>query len=190
MSQTDYGWYSVKEGGRQGNGFFVNSKNQILYWPKKKAPGYIVDSKTAEEIQGISQGDANKKGAYSAGMGVALIFVSFVYRDHSLHEQFRFLTENISRFPASLLAIIFAGLLMGLPAGYFQRKEIANLLENGRVIDMPRPKAQFLKPSALRSKPYNPSNTRKVFVYLFVLSGAAMGISAKLKAVMNGRLNT
>jgi hypothetical protein len=112
--------------------------------------------------------------------------VNVIYRDHGLHEQFRFLTGNISPFPASLLAIVFAGLLMGLPVGYFKRKEIAALLENGQVIDMPRPEAQFLKPSELRRSPYNPSNTRKGFLYLFVLAGAAMGITKGLASPLPG----
>lgn len=189
---TDYRWYSLRPGGKQEDGFFVDSLGRILYWPAKKAPGYVVNVETAESIRAIRAGGEK---AFIAVAGFAMVLAAFVlkliYNDPGLHldgpimlQYFRFLTGTVSIVPAITTTLCFLSATIYIPHRSLRGRRIAPFLRRCAMVDMPRPVAQFLKPSQIRLRRIEWSKTTIVLigipVIIIILMGMAQGLFSPL----------
>lgn len=186
MEQKSYHWYSTQPNGCQNAGFFVDPPNKILYWPSKKAPGYIINEETAEKIRSITVSDSGKKRAYSTLFLIIIIATKFIYRNSELHTQFKLITENLSLYPAGFLAIILLGILISFLSRLSQRRKIKVLLQYHPTVDKPRPIAQLLKPFESAGKKHQSSTAKKIIAYYVLAMLAVFGIKSGISSPLLG----
>lgn len=130
MKRNGYGWFSREREGHQTVGFFIDNDNRIIYWPSRKAPGFVLDEKTASLIFHRQEKDVIKIGVWSAL--VVLIWIAI---------------EPLDRFSISYyFAIAFPLYVLRLLDLMKEHKCIDKIIHFEKV-NLIRPKAEKLKPS-------------------------------------------
>lgn len=127
-----YGFVSSDKHLQQSAGFFVDQDHRILFWPRRKAPGYIINLETALKIA------HEKERAYEFGildfpLGLGAIIGSGYLS--SLNPEI------------SLNAYLFFVSVYGLYRLYVYlsaRKRISDRLRASQTVDRDRPQVRYL----------------------------------------------
>jgi len=167
--QRKYGWLTDLRGGWQQNGFFIDSTNRILFWPRKKSPGYVVDEDTAGEIIAAQHKSTNL--GYFTIIPLLLIWPFSQWISQMLYAD---VSAYFSRY--GLLATVVGALVAGISIAllifdrlFFAPKRgraLQELLINSPQVHERRPAAEYLKPSEAN----NAGPIRYWLTVLFILA--------------------
>lgn len=58
-TKEEYGFLSMENGERQVDGFFVDRAGRVIYWPSRRAPGYVMTADQAQDYVNQTFAEAN-----------------------------------------------------------------------------------------------------------------------------------
>jgi len=133
----EYSWVSSEFKLSQSKGFFVDNNNQIIYWPTKSAPGYIINHSTALRISNNKRLEHAERIGFFFGLLFIILSPPIVF----------------DILPLDLPFIFVLGLGIGYQF-FFRRiikqflfQKIIRLYGPFQEIPKSKPKAKVIKPS-------------------------------------------
>ena len=177
----NYGWLGVQEIAHQRIGFFVDEDNRILYWRNKRAPGYVLDFETADQLLSFLHSSKRMEKTFSILLISLMICLSILHEDI-----YPYVSDYFSLDGNYFLSLTLIGLvpLMGaysIIQRFFDHilfPEVYVMLQNGQQINVPRPKPYYLKRSE-----YLKGDARSLYVW--DAGVIAMGLALILYTLMN-----
>ncbi len=164
---SDYRFLSFLPGWRQENGFFVDSRDRIVFWAEKDGPGYVLSPSNAAKI--AKRMDANR---YFSGCALSLGFLVFFI--------VMTISQGVTTWLGFAIAIAYLAVIQLLdwrqqkfhsPAAF---KADAEKLCSRKVL-IPRPKPFKIRPSEnLSGTPSSLTNRFFVILMLFLAGSAGL----------------
>lgn len=177
-----YGFVTDNEYLHQTHGFFVDSDNQILYWPHKKSTGFEISFETAVQIS-----HEKERGLKSGVLDLPLFFGALF---GSMYLDKYDLGFSVNSFFVAIFAFGLYRLFIYLRA----RNRIADLLRSCQTVDRERPQIQYVSADAVDTQ------TSKLaiiiiilimtsfFIFMIVVAITTPGWESKLTALSLGAL--
>jgi hypothetical protein len=174
-----FGWLEVSRAGSQAAGFFIDEKNRIVFWPKKKSPGYIVDINTVSKIFEVRNRFISRSILFFFSIGLVNVTITSFYSDYIFNNIF---TVYGFFLPVLTLALFLPSLLLFLYWYIFLKKKqgfsLLPLLHDFEIIDEGRPRAQIIKPSEVSGK----ARIYLGWIFVFALSVLWIWLSAESRS--------
>lgn len=152
-----YRWYSLRRGGMQRNGFFVDDTDRILFWLDKTAHGYVLDKERAQQILKMRQ-----LWAYpllTIGFSLTLIPLlggrnrfarTYEGYDGYLSVSYKksiWLQEYFSESGFVALGLIISFIVFRGIRAIYRRWKIIRIVAGCEIVDCEMPRPDILKPS-------------------------------------------
>lgn len=153
-----YAWLTLEPSGDQQAGFFVDEDDRILYWPTEDSPGFVVDLETFDKLSNFLsnfQSRVQKFAGYGVGAILAIGSVLFWFSGSVFPLVDQIFSEGA--FPV-ILVVLFVSIYIALVLVFARYandravKRALSILEGAERLEMPSPKPQRLKPSAMDGK--------------------------------------
>jgi len=140
MKKNDFGWLTAMNHGTQKDGFYIDQDNQILFWPSKKGPGYILEEE--EAIQLVFRKE-RLSGFNFLAFGIYSIFILIIL-EMGYANPIPTIVSDIALY-CLISLVCMKAMLLDCP---WFGSTAKSLFKTVGEVGSARPSPEFLKPSA------------------------------------------
>ncbi|MGH6661559.1 MAG: hypothetical protein ACREB6_08460, partial [Rhodospirillales bacterium] len=140
--------FSISNGGRQSDGFFVDDDDRILFWPDKRPPGYILDRTTAENVfrfnnRLLAFGAPSRLVFFVPALFALVASAPFFMLENNVFGFYRFFdgifSPKTAFFVFALVLVTLYLVSLVVVDKSYARRGFSRLLVGCAAIDVPRP---------------------------------------------------